>query len=177
MEEFKKIKNHETYEISNFGNVKDSQTSRLIIPEIKDGYKRVELNGKCLRINRLVGIAFIENPLNKECVDHIDGNRANNNVSNLRWATTQENNRNRGQNKNNTSGIKGVSKISENKYRARVTVNSKKIHCGYFKTLEEAKEARQKKANEIFGEFTNSIEKIKHRLNNALSELENLAGN
>ena len=174
MEEFKKIKNYENYEISNFGNVKNSKTSRILKTQIKDGYKQVTLNNKTFRINRLVGIAFIENPLNKECVDHIDGNRANNNVSNLRWATKQENSRNSNIYKNNTTGIKGVCKMSENKYYATITINNKQLYLGTFKTLEEAKEARQKKANEIFGEFTNSIEKIKHQLNNALSELEQL---
>ena len=174
MEEYKQVKNHENYEISNFGNVKNSKTGRIIVPEITNGYERVYLNGKHLKIHRITAIAFIENPLNKECVDHIDGNRANNNVSNLRWATKQENSRNSNIYKNNTTGIKGVCKMSENKYYATITINNKQLYLGTFKTLEEAKEARQKKANEIFGEFTNSIEKIKHQLNNALSELEQL---
>ena len=43
-------------------------------------------------VHRLVAKAFIPNPFNKPCTDHIDGVRTNNNVSNLRWATVQENN-------------------------------------------------------------------------------------
>lgn len=49
---------------------------------------------KTFSIHRLVAAAFIPNPNNKPCVDHIDGNRLNNHVDNLRWATHLENNNN-----------------------------------------------------------------------------------
>lgn len=49
---------------------------------------------KTFQIHRLVALAFIPNPLNKPQVDHIDTNRANNNVENLRWVTATENNNN-----------------------------------------------------------------------------------
>ena len=59
------------------------------------GYKFAVLykNGKGhgYKIHRLVASAFIPNPDNKPCVDHIDGNKENNNVTNLRWCTHKEN--------------------------------------------------------------------------------------
>ena len=48
-------------------------------------------NGKDFQIHRLVAQAFIPNPLNKPCIDHIDGNQLNNTVSNLRWVDYKEN--------------------------------------------------------------------------------------
>lgn len=63
--------------------------------EVNHGYHRVNLsvNGvaKKFRVHRLVAQAFIENPLNKPYVNHIDGNKLNNHVSNLEWCTASEN--------------------------------------------------------------------------------------
>jgi len=59
------------------------------------GYKGVYLTnndkGKRVRVHRLVALAFIPNPENKPCVNHIDGNKLNNNVNNLEWCTYSEN--------------------------------------------------------------------------------------
>ena len=46
------------------------------------------------RVHRLVAAAFIPNPENKPCIDHIDGDRANNHADNLRWVTVKENQNN-----------------------------------------------------------------------------------
>ena len=59
----------------------------------RQGYLWIRLQGKCYLIHRLVGTAFIPNPLCKETINHIDGNKANNYVSNLEWATQSENNK------------------------------------------------------------------------------------
>ena len=85
-------------------------------------------------VHRLVAHDFLENPDNKQLVDHIDGNRQNNQVTNLRYATISENNRNRLKSiKSTTSRYKGVYWSKENsKWRARIEVNGKKIHLGYF---------------------------------------------
>jgi len=56
------------------------------------GYQTVVIRRKTHMIHRLVAQAFIPNPDNKPCVNHIDGNKLNNQVSNLEWCSIQENN-------------------------------------------------------------------------------------
>lgn len=86
------------YEVSNQGNVRNVK-SRKTLRHATDryGYFFVCLckNGKkkCIRIHRLVAIAFIPNPLSLETVDHIDNNPKNNHHKNLQWMTRKENTR------------------------------------------------------------------------------------
>lgn len=100
---WKDIKGYEgLYQISNLGRVKSLprngtiKTKRIIKYELdKYGYPQVILNNKkhkCFRVHRLVAEAFILNPQNKSTVNHIDGNKTNNKVSNLEWNTVKENN-------------------------------------------------------------------------------------
>ena len=55
------------------------------------GYSKVKIDKKSYFVHRLVAIAFLDNPENKETVNHIDGNKSNNHVSNLEWCTRSEN--------------------------------------------------------------------------------------
>ena len=168
VEEYKDIINYEnTYQISNFGRVRNKITGRILKPtEGKtDKYYYVSLckDGKQTntKIHRLVALYFIDNPDNKPYVDHIDNNKLNNLYTNLRWATHQENRRNVVMYKNNTSGVKGVvyDKIY-NKWQARTRINGKSICFGCFENKEDAIQARLLGVNNIFGEFTNNNEKI-----------------
>lgn len=98
-EEWKDIKGFEgAYKISNTGKVMSipRKGTRMNVPSLRklslthDGYVKVRLifNGKdeTQRVHRLVAEAFIPNPEGKETVNHIDGNKENNNVLNLEWA-------------------------------------------------------------------------------------------
>jgi hypothetical protein len=159
-EEFKPIKTIEGYSISNFGNVRNDKTNKILKQfDTGTGYKGITINNKRFRVHRLVGEAFIPNPSNKPCIDHIDNNRINNNANNLRWVTYTENNCNMSLAKNNKTGVKGIyfNKI-ENLWEAKITHNKNNYHLGFYKTKEEAVEARLKKSEELFGEYRNKCE-------------------
>jgi hypothetical protein len=55
------------------------------------GYVKVRINNKDQFVHRLIAIAYLSNPENKETVNHIDGNKLNNHVNNLEWSTRSEN--------------------------------------------------------------------------------------
>ena len=100
MEEiWKTIEERKTYEISNYGNIRKKILNgyRNLRPfKDKDGYLRICLCENQQRIyrsiHRLVAITFIENKYDKPTVNHIDGNKLNNHVENLEWATIKEQN-------------------------------------------------------------------------------------
>ena len=76
-------------------------------------------------------------------VDHWDGDRSNNKISNLRPATKAENSRNARMSSNNISGFNGVSWHSPlSKWRASLRVDGKDVHLGYFSRIENAAQAR-----------------------------------
>jgi hypothetical protein len=96
-EEWRDIKNYvRLYQVSNFGRVKSFYygKERILTGHPDRGYLRLELSKNGIKIHRsihqLVTEAFIPNPLNKPTVNHKDGNKLNNFVWNLEWATHKE---------------------------------------------------------------------------------------
>ena len=85
------------YWINNNGEIWSAKSNKLRKTSIdKYGYEYLTITDKGTKkfmIHRLVAIYFIDNPLNKKCVNHIDGNKINNNYLNLEWCTISENNK------------------------------------------------------------------------------------
>ena len=158
---WRKLEDFDNYSVSSFGRVRNDITKRILKPGISSsGYYGVKLyqnnKKKTFLVHRLVAIYFIANPMNKKCVDHIDHDRKNNRIFNLRYATNQENSRNSSIQKNNTSGYIGVTyNKQKQKYRARYSLNCKLKHIGYYQTALEASEAYQAKIKVHYGEFAN----------------------
>ena len=143
MEEWKDV---HRYKVSNLGNVKSLYGDKLLKPDIDtDGYAIVRLHNKAgsvkrktkIPVSRMVALAFIPNPDNKPTVDHIDRDKSNNNVINLRWATMSEQNNNRAHRLPRT----GERYITTRGDIFRVVIPGFEKT---FKTLEEAVRARDK---------------------------------
>ena len=166
VEVFRSINGYDNYAISSFGRIKNTKTGRIlkgfddgrgyvIVQLFKDGNRRNH------KIHRLVANAFLDNPNDKLCVDHKDNNKTNNNISNLRFATTKENSQNSKLSNNNTSNVKGVYfNKKAKKWHARIMIDGIQIHIGYYDNLEDAKIARVNRANEVFGVFVNACERL-----------------
>jgi hypothetical protein len=80
------------YYVSAKGSFKDNKNIVKNDHKYNTGYKRLTINNKKYLLHRLVALTFLENPENKEFVNHIDGNKLNNQLTNLEWTTCLENN-------------------------------------------------------------------------------------
>jgi len=118
------------------------------------GYLCVGINYKSYRAHRL--IFLMHKGYLPKTIDHINGDKLDNRIENLRAATVGQNQHNRKTNANNTSGYKGVSwNKARKKWITGIKLEGKRIHLGYFDNVEEAAEAVRKAREELHGDFAN----------------------
>lgn len=82
----------DNYFVSNLGRFKNNKHEIKINHNSDSGYKRLTINNKNYLLHRLVALTFLDNPENKEFVNHKDADRLNNSLDNLEWVTCLENN-------------------------------------------------------------------------------------
>ena len=141
LEIFKLIEGYPDYAISNFGRVYSLKTNKYLKQSINSaGYMRVWIGDKM--IHRLVASHFIPNPLHLPIVDHIDGDKSNNQLNNLRWVNISMNSHNINNKLHNNNKLK-IKNICYCNGRGEKRYSFKKVIRGVkyekrFKTLEEA---------------------------------------
>lgn len=147
------------YSIYSDGRVFGQKSKKLLKANLNcRGYCYVHLckEGKIkkLTIHRLVATHFLQNKENKEFVDHIDGNKQNNCVENLRWATKSQNRQNGKCPSNNTSGEKNVGwDKKRGKWYVSFQVNGKHGFFARYETFPEAVAVARAKRQELYGTY------------------------
>lgn len=119
------------------------------------GYGAIHIAGKLYKSHRLAWL-YVHGVWPKRFLDHINGNRADNRICNLREASDKQNAWNTRRPTTNISGIKGVSWDEKNEqWRASIGVNGKSINLGRYDCKEDAARAYRKAATQHFGEYAN----------------------
>lgn len=115
------------------------------------GYIHIKIDNNYHKAHRLAWL-YVYGVLPNVDIDHINGIKSDNRLSNLRLSIDNGNYYNTGLSKRNKSGYKGVSRYY-GKWVARATVNNKTYHLGYHTTAEDASLAYKEFAKEYHGEF------------------------
>jgi len=145
--DFKPLPEFPCYEINSDGLVIDTRVGSFVEPCIDNkGYYRVSLNHNGVytnkKIHRLLAEIFIPNPNNYPCVDHINRDRKDNRLENLRWAPHTLNAQNRSKPITNTTGEMNIIATKDGCFEIFITREGKIVYRHREKTLEEAIKAR-----------------------------------
>ena len=131
---------------------KNSRTKKpgYIAGTVSNGYRAIRIHEKTYLAHRLAWL-YVHGHMPKR-IDHINGDRDDNRIENLRIADASQNGANMRRPEHNTSGAKGVQKVG-GKYAAFIKADGKQKCVGKFETLQEASDAYLAAAKDNFGEF------------------------
>lgn len=125
----------------------------------KDGYVTVSINSKNYLRHRI--IFLLEQGYIPDILDHINGNRGDDRIENLRPVNISQNSQNKKINSNNNSGYTGVShNVETNDWSSELKINGKKIFLGRYKTKEDAAVVRTIAELEYFGEYSPLLSRV-----------------
>jgi hypothetical protein len=120
---------------------------------ISNGYLCIRIDGVRYQAHRLAWL-YVHGKWPANHLDHINRNRADNRLENLREATPSQNSMNAREGSNSSTGIRGVSVDRRSgKYLARIRANGKNVNLGYYADVTDARDAREKAEIKFFGEF------------------------
>ena len=154
IKQIKKIDGFERYSITSDGEVINDKTRRILKQSNTNGYKQVTLRmdgeRKEVLVHRLLAKAFIPNPNNYAKVDHIDRNRSNNDLTNLRWVSDGQNGRNISKQLGTSSRFIGVcQRKGSKKFTAQITINGTQTYLKTYESEIEAAISYNEKAKEL----------------------------
>ncbi len=156
---WKDIEGYTNYMVSDQGFVMSKKALKMLkVSFDHQGYHHVCLyedkTKKTHKLHNLVAKTHIDNPNGYTCVDHIDHDKTNNYVANLRWCSSSQNSMNRSKQSNTTSNYKGVSWHKQGqKWRATIRVDGKLKHIGLFENEVQAAVAYNNAAIQYFADF------------------------
>tara|TARA_R110000824_G_scaffold2037_1_gene9868 strand:- start:1 stop:489 length:489 start_codon:yes stop_codon:yes gene_type:complete len=132
---------------------------KYLKPRVNEfGYYRIKFTKPKIKIftyHRIIYEAHNGTIPDKMEIDHINNDKSNNHISNLRLCSSSENSFNRKVQKNNKSGYKNIQLTKNNTYKVKISKNIKTVYSKTFKTLEEAILNRNVQLVLIHGEFHN----------------------
>lgn len=121
------------------------------------GYRVIKVQGSGFMAHRLAWF-FATGAWPSDEIDHINGDRDDNRVANLREATRADNNRNVAMRRDNSSGRKGVTwHKRQRRWYAQIQLAGKKTYLGSYKNIEDAAAAYRAAELRMFGEFARAV--------------------